>query len=141
MYAFEWDVASDAIVRSQECIGILDWMSDPVHDTGMQFRASLHPDDRQAYSAWETGLVTPEHPTYQTCYRVVRPGGSVIWLEESGRGHFDEQGRMVRWVGMVGDVTERKRAECMRTSGTLQQTKSYARRNAAMCSALARQRA
>jgi signal transduction histidine kinase len=110
MYAFEWDTTTDVIVRSGECGEILNWMDDPTRDTGRQFVGRVLPGDREAYAATETGL-TPENPTYQTSYRMLRPDGSVIWLEESGHGFFDGRGKMLRTIGMVADVTERKLAE------------------------------
>lgn len=110
MYAFEWDAETDVIVRSGECTAILDWMGDPTRDTGRQFVNRVHPDDREAYASQERGL-TREDSTYQTSYRVLRPDGSVIWLEARGHALFDVKGRMLRIIGMVADVTERKRAE------------------------------
>jgi signal transduction histidine kinase len=110
MYAFEWDMASDVIVRTGQCRDILNWMGDATRDTGRQFIAKVHPDDREAYSATETGR-TPDNPTYQANYRMLRPDGSVVWLEESGHAFFDGKGGMLRIIGMVANVTERKRAE------------------------------
>ena len=110
MYVFEWDAVTDTIVRSGRCADILNWVNDPTRDTGRQFVARVHPDDREAYAATETGL-TAEHPTYQTSYRMLGPGGGVIWLEESGHGFFDAKGVLLRTIGMVADVTERKLAE------------------------------
>jgi PAS domain S-box-containing protein len=110
MYAFEWDAATDVIVRSGKCADIFNWMDDPTRDTGRQFAARVHPDDRQAYLTNDTGL-TVDNPTYQINFRMLRPDGSVIWLEDSGHGLFDNQGRLLRTIGMVADVTERKQAE------------------------------
>ena len=109
MYAFEWDAATDVIVRSKECRGILDWMEDPTCDSARQFVASVHPNDRETYVARQT--FTPDNPTYKNSYRVVRPDGSVIWLEASGHVSFDAQGKVQRIIGMVKDVTERKTTE------------------------------
>jgi len=110
MYAFEWDTASDVIVRSGKCADIFNWMDDPTLDTGRQFAARVHPGDHEEYAATETGH-TAENPVYQTSFRMLRPDGSVIWLEESGHAFFDNQGRLQRIIGMVADVTERKLAE------------------------------
>ena len=110
MYGFEWDAASDAIVRSAESTAILNWMEDPIHDTGREFIDRVHPQDREAYAAPENGL-TPEHATYQTIYRVLRPDGPVLWLEARGRASFSEKNKMVGIVGMVADVTARKETE------------------------------
>ena len=110
MYAFEWNMASDVIVRTGQCRDILNWMDDPTRDTGRQFIAIVHPDDREAYSATETGR-TPDNPTYQTNYRMLRPDGNVVWLEESAHAFFDGKGGMLRIIGMVANVTERKVGE------------------------------
>src|SRR5438046_10158495 len=42
---------------------------------------------------------------------MVRPDGTVIWVKRNSRAHFDEQGRTLRIIGMVADITERKRVE------------------------------
>jgi PAS domain S-box-containing protein len=110
MYAFEWDTETDVILRSEQSAEILNWIDDPTPDTGRQFISRVHPDDREAYVATETGP-TPDNPAYQTTYRMLRPDGGVVWLEENGHAFFDGQGRMLRIIGMVTDVTDRKRAE------------------------------
>ena len=110
MYAFEWDPATDVIMRSGQCADILNWMDDPSRDTGRQFVARVHPDDREAYASPQTWL-TSDDPNYQASYRVLRPDGSVIWLEANGRVLFDDQGKRQRIIGLVADVTERKLVE------------------------------
>jgi len=110
MYAFDWDLRTDVIVRSEECRDILNWMDDPEHDTSRSFFNRVHPDDREVYTAAETGL-TPKNPAYQTSFRVLRPDGSAIWLEDTGRAVFNSLGEMLRVTGMVADVTARRRAE------------------------------
>ncbi|HEY2118186.1 MAG TPA: PAS domain S-box protein [Candidatus Acidoferrum sp.] len=110
MYAFEWDMASDVIVRTGQCGDILNWMDDPTRDRGRQFVARIHPDDRETYLSPKTRL-TPENPNYRIDYRLLHPNGNVIWLEANGRVFFDGKGRRLRIIGLVADVTERKQAE------------------------------
>src|SRR5258706_179045 len=109
MYAFDWDVVTDVIVRSIESVHILNW-TNPERDTGREFHARIHPDDRALYSAMEARL-TPENPTYQISFRTLHPDGTATWLEDTGRASFDAHGKMVRVIGMVADITERKRGE------------------------------
>jgi len=109
MYAFEWNLITDVIVRSKESVHILNW-TDPEHDTGRDFHARVHPDDRALFVTTEARL-TPEKPTYQISFRTLGRDGRVMWLEDIGRASFDTQGKMVRMIGMVTDITERKRAE------------------------------
>ncbi len=43
--------------------------------------------------------------------RVRWPDGSIHWINARGRVHYDSKGGPVRVIGVVGDITERKRAE------------------------------
>ena len=42
---------------------------------------------------------------------MVRSDGTVLWVERSDRAHFDENGTILRIVGMLVDITDRVRAE------------------------------
>jgi signal transduction histidine kinase len=110
MYVFEWDAPTDVIVRTEESADIFNWIDDPTRVTGRQFVDRIHPDDREAYTVLLADL-TPDNPIYKTSYRVLRPDDSVIWLEANGRAFFDGRGRILRIIGIVADVTERKLAE------------------------------
>jgi PAS domain-containing protein len=91
MYADDWDVAKDEIVRSEEFTNILG-STEPGFLTCKQFLASVHPDDRGRFIA-ALDKLTPEIPTTDIVpYRIVRSGGAVIWLERHGRAFFDPQG-------------------------------------------------
>jgi PAS domain S-box-containing protein len=110
MFAFDCDATTGVIVRSPQCASILNWMDDPMHDSDRQFVKQVHPEDRDAYCPRGTGL-SPENPTFQTRYRVIRPDASIIWLEASGRAVFDGEGKTLRILGLVSDITDRKQAE------------------------------
>jgi PAS domain S-box-containing protein len=110
MYAFEWDRTSDIIVRSAECKHILGVGSEPKGTTCQQMLSMVHPDDRAKVSAATQGC-TPENPNCRIQYRVRRSDGSVIWMEKNAHAFFDGKGNMVRMVGMVADITERKLAD------------------------------
>jgi PAS domain S-box-containing protein len=110
MYAYEWDVAADTVVRSPEHVNILGLKAEPTSLGRQQILDRVHPDDRVKFMASASDL-TPEHPTSQITYRLLRPDGSIIWLQKNARAFFDGQGKVVRTIGMVADVTERKLAE------------------------------
>lgn len=110
MYAYEWDVATDTVVRSGEVVNVLGTMGDVSNVSRQQLLASVHPDDRAVFTA-SVNERTPESPDTQITYRILRPDGSVIWLEKIAHAFFDVHGRMLRMVGMVADVTERKQNE------------------------------
>ena len=110
MYAYEWDVATDRVVRSEEYVDIFGSSEHAKQLTRQQLVARVHPDDRALFVG-SVDQLTPENSTTHISYRVLRPDGSVVWLEKSGRGFFDEQGKLVRMIGMVVDITEHKRAK------------------------------
>lgn len=110
MYAYEWDRASDVIMRSAEVAHILGLKTEPKDTTCQQMLTTVHPDDRAKVIA-ATDACTPENPTCRVAYRVLRPDGSEVWLEKWGRAFFDEKGTMLRMIGMVVDITEQKLAE------------------------------
>jgi PAS domain S-box-containing protein len=110
MYAFDWDVVTDVIVRSEESKHVFGLAAEPIRLTKHELLARVHLEDRTTFI---NSIVecTPESPNTQISYRLLRPDGSLLWLERTGHAFFDEQGRMVRMVGMVTDITERKLAE------------------------------
>jgi len=110
MYAYEWDVATDTIIRSPEYVNILGFSNAPKQPTRHQILDRVHPDDR-ALLIDSVDQVTHANPTNQISYRFLRPDAALIWLEARGRAFFDAHGRLVRMIGMVADITERKLAE------------------------------
>jgi PAS domain S-box-containing protein len=110
MYAWEWDPATDSVVRSAECAGILGLNDSPPKGVAKDYFSLVHPDDRARLWSLASSL-TPKDPEYRTEYRRFRPDGVLLWLEESGRATFDKAGKLVRLVGMTADITERKHVE------------------------------
>jgi signal transduction histidine kinase len=110
MYAFEWDVATDEVVRSGQVSDVLGPIGEASSLARQQLLAAIHPEDRALFTACISER-TPEDPVAQISYRILRPDASVIWLETTARAFFDSDGKMLRMIGMVMNVTERKRAE------------------------------
>jgi len=109
MFAYEWNAVTDEIVRSAESNQILG-VDESTPLTGKQAIATVHPDDRQEVELALKRL-SPQNPHLQVTYRIVRQDGKTIWVERHSVAHFDEQGKLLRIVGMVVDVTERKKSE------------------------------
>jgi PAS domain S-box-containing protein len=107
MYAYEWDAATDKVFRSPESIHIFGGETDATSDG---ITPDVHPDDRAKVKAARYEC-TPEDPTSRVSYRVIRRDGSIIWMEKTGRAFFDQNRKILRMIGMVADITERKLAE------------------------------
>jgi PAS domain S-box-containing protein len=110
-FAFEWEVGTDRVLRSDGC-GVVLGISDDEerHDTSQRYFQRLHGDDRDGFMRIVEAL-KPSADTYHTEYRVTRGDGSTVVLKESARGLFDDAGNLCRVVGVTTDVTEQKRAE------------------------------
>ncbi|MEW6443281.1 MAG: PAS domain S-box protein [bacterium] len=106
--AFEWIPETDRITRTDESACILGLPESLTHDTGSNFLQRIHPEDRAGFLAALRGL-TPEADSYRILYRVVRPDGSVVAVEDTGRGYFGDHGKLVRVLGMASDVSEREK--------------------------------
>lgn len=84
------------------------------------YRASIHPDDREAEAATRPRLATGAATDLE--YRIVRPDGEVRWVRDRSYPVLNEAGAVERVVGTARDVTGRKRAarELARTNRALQ---------------------
>src|SRR6516225_2064922 len=109
MFAYEWDAATDVLQRSPEFVQVLGF-DESAETTGRQILAKVHEADREGVMAAFAEL-SPEKPYLRISFRMVRPDGTTIWVERSGRAQFSKQGKLLRVVGMLADITERKRAE------------------------------
>lgn len=109
MYAYDWDIKADLVVRSSEHARILG-LKDPLRLSQKHFVDRIHPDDRPKFLAAIAGL-TPESPTSEITYRAQASDGNFVWLKSNGRGFFDAEGRLLRVIGMVADVTDVHGAE------------------------------
>ena len=109
MFAYSWDAETDVIERSGESEQILGVRNTEV-PTGAAVASMVHPDDKEALES-ALARLRVENPTLRITYRIIRPDGAAIWLERNSRGYFNLTGKLTRMVGMVADVTERKRAE------------------------------
>jgi PAS domain S-box-containing protein len=109
MYAYDWEVTANVVMRSSEHVKILG-LTEPLRIPQQQFVDKIHPGDRPKFLAAIAGL-TPENPTGEVTYRVLTSDGTLVWLRSKGRGFFDAEGRLLRVIGMVADVTDLKLAE------------------------------
>ena len=110
-FAFEWDTATDGVVRSGNCGILLGVTGDGIeHDTGQRYFQRVHPEDRERFVGM-LGELKPGAETYRTEYRLTRGDGITVVLEEVGRGFFDEAGQLSRLVGVSTNITGRKAAE------------------------------
>ncbi len=70
----------------------------------------VHPEDlEQIHLATHQARDNRENLAIQ--YRIIWPDGSVHWIDAFGRFFYDSEGRPMRMLGVLTDITERKKVE------------------------------
>ncbi len=110
--SWELDLLSNQLTWSDEVYRIFGLRPQQFAATYEAFLAHVHPDDRAAVDAAFSGSLREGRRTYEIEHRIVRgKTGEVRTVLEKCEHFRDATGRIVRSVGMVHDITERKRAE------------------------------
>ena len=116
-----FDISWEMTPRGEDDLQI-HMLQDPSADLGLppgQFRRTftarewlqqMHPDDVDSVDRMVQWALR-RHRVYRTEYRTRRADGSYTWWEERGAPTEFRDGRPVRWVGVVRNITERKQAE------------------------------
>jgi PAS domain S-box-containing protein len=89
------------------------WLQDPeaILRDPAAWLDSVHVDDREAVSAAKKAQLSGKPVDYE--YRIARPDGSIHWVWDRSFPVYDSSGQLDRIVGIVEDITERKRGEEM----------------------------
>jgi PAS domain S-box-containing protein len=67
---------------------------------------AIHPDDRSCVTSISGASDAEKSSTQQ--YRIVRPDGSIRWVEDRKKVISDDEGKVVMMGGIVEDITARK---------------------------------
>ncbi len=110
--SWELDVVANRLVWSDEVYRMFGLRPQDFGATYEAFLETVHPDDRAAVDAAYTGSLREGRDTYEIEHRIIRrDNGEVRVVHEKCRHVKDRSGRIVRSIGMVQDITERKWAE------------------------------
>ena len=74
------------------------------------FFSLVHPDDRDAVRA-AADAAQKDYAPYDIVHRIVRGDGGIRWVHEQADVIRDSEGRALRMVGTVQDITERRLLE------------------------------
>ena len=107
--SFEWDIASDQFVCSDEFLNIYGLAASPVRITYEAFRTRTHPEDIEKIGRLMEKAVKSTQP-YDFEHRILR-GTDVVVLHARGRIVVDASGQATRITGTSQDITERKKLE------------------------------
>ncbi len=110
--SWELDLINNRLYWSDEVYRIFGLQPQEFGASYEAFLEAVHPDDRSAVDEAYSGSLRESRYTYEIEHRVVRKStGEVRIVYEKCEHIRDESGRIIRSVGMVHDITERKQAE------------------------------
>lgn len=111
-----WDLETDAVTWSPESYAVCGVPEGAFELTGAAFFHLVHPADRARVEATVRGALA-DRTLYRCEFRMIRSDGSEVWVENLGRGSYGPDGRPLRLLGTVTDVSDRKRSfEALRSS-------------------------
>ncbi|HWB33431.1 MAG TPA: PAS domain-containing protein [Acidobacteriaceae bacterium] len=105
-----WDLETGGVQWSDEVYHIIGLPPGSLEPAVRSFLQFIHPDD-MAHVQEAVDRTRTTGADYHQQYRVRLKDGSERWVESQGRSQRDSTGRLVRIVGVVADVTMRKRSE------------------------------
>ncbi len=109
--SWELDLVNDQLSWSDEVYRIFGLQPQEFGTTYEAFLERVHPDDRGAVDEAYSGSIREGKDGYEIEHRVVKkPTGEIRYVHEKCEHFRDDSGKIIRSVGMVHDITERKHA-------------------------------
>jgi PAS domain S-box-containing protein len=107
-----WDmnISSNTMIWNDNLFNLLGLAADDREANYQLWRDHVHPEDiswvePRFFASLEN------HTDYEAEYRVVHPDGSIHWILGRGQAIYNELGSAVRSLGVLLDISDRKRAE------------------------------
>ncbi len=107
---YEWDLQSGQLDWSGSASDKIRHMLGELPVTAVDFEKRIHPKDRERLSKTFITHLRQGNP-YLAEYRMIGKDGNIIHLSAAGMGLRNEKGRVNKWIGVISDITERKKAE------------------------------
>ncbi len=74
------------------------------------FLNRIHPDDVEKVKS-ATAIAVENNQAYSIDHRIILTNGIIKWVHEQGETIYDENGKATMLIGIVQDITERKKIE------------------------------
>ncbi|MDY6864071.1 MAG: sigma 54-interacting transcriptional regulator [Thermodesulfobacteriota bacterium] len=108
--SWEWDIISGDLKWSDNIEPMFGYSRGEFGATYEAFLKCIHPQDMQ-YVIDSVNACVARDEDYAIEHRIVWPDETVHWVSETGDVIRDEYGKAIRMIGIVQNITERKKAE------------------------------
>lgn len=110
MGSWDWNMITNQVIWSkshEQLFGLIPGTFDGTYST---FESCVYPDDRDSITQAINDALA-HHQDYHHEFRVVWSDGTVHWIEGKGKFFYNHEGKPVRMLGTVIDITDRKQVE------------------------------
>jgi len=108
---WEWDAETDKLTWSEEVWALYGLERDSSELNNEFCVITVHEEDR-AFVSMVIRDAVREGRTTSVEYRVTYPGdGTVHWLLSQGSPKYNADGKLIKYIGLITDITERKLVE------------------------------
>ncbi len=118
--SWELDILSGVLIWSKEIYRIFEIDSASFGASYEAFLNAIHPDDRALVDSAYNESLKKKMP-YQIEHRLLFPDGRIKFVHEQCETFYDAEGRPLRSIGTVQDISERKKLELELSNTNAQQ--------------------
>jgi PAS domain S-box-containing protein len=114
---WDWDLATNDVWWNEGVTTLFGYDVEQVGPSMSKWFENVHPEDRERVASSAREVINSDGRIWTSEYRYRRADGSYAFVMDRGYVMRDEEGRPVRMVGAMADLTERRMAEeILRTS-------------------------
>ncbi len=107
---WDWNIPTGDVAWSEQHYTLLGYPIGGVTPSYAAWANRVHPEDIAETEA-KLQHAMQSRTAYSHEFRFFHPDGTTVWCEAQGRFEYDASGTPIRMVGIMRDVTDRKRVE------------------------------
>ncbi|WP_246688670.1 MULTISPECIES: PAS domain S-box protein [unclassified Mesorhizobium] len=106
------DMRKGGTTYSETWVRMLGYADGELDGDPDRWLTMIHPDDRERVAEADRAHLAGETPFFEAEFRMRHKDGRWIWILDRGKTiERDAEGRLIRAIGSLTDITERKEAE------------------------------
>ncbi len=120
---WDWNLQTNEIWWNENFMKIFGYEANEIEVSSVSWTNRIHPEERDRVCTGIHAVIDSGEEIWSDHYRFQRKDGAYADIEDRGHISRDEDGRPVRMIGAMQDVTQRKRMD-----NTLQESESKFKR-------------
>lgn len=108
---WDWNVVTDEAYFSPQFKKMLGFKENEIGNRSTEWSDRLHPDDKESILDLLQAHLMGRKGTYDVEYRLKTKSGEWVWFHTKGQAIRDDNGKPLRMVGSLSNISSRKAAE------------------------------